>query len=173
MERNTDYEITKQNVTQFPSILWEKFNFFIQTGSTEDYKHSSYCHFDAYNELNSQNILLYSCDLVSRRYFGFCRMLRSRHEMNSRHDFDKKIKKIALDLYCPLLQLVKLMPWVRLMPWLWLWPYVRIMPWGELMAWLRQKNKKDSPWLVLSSPAIGETHAMSSTHAMALALAVC
>ena len=122
MERNTDYEIAKQNVTQFPSILWEKFNFFNQTGSTEDYKHSSYCHFDAYNELNSQNILLYSCDLVSRRYFGFCRMLRSCHEVNSWHDFDKKIKKIALGLYYPLLQLVKLMPWVRLMPWLWFMP---------------------------------------------------
>ena len=123
MERNTDYEKAKQNVTQFPSILWEKFNFFNQTGSTEDYKHSSYCHFDAYNELNSQNILLYKL-------------------------------------------------WPRFTSLLWLLPYVKIMPWGELMAWLRQKNKKDSPWLVLSSPAIGKTHAMSSTHAMTLVHAV-
>jgi len=127
MERNTKYEIAKQNVTQSPSILWEKFNFFIRTGSTEDYKHSSFCHFDAYHELNSQNILLYSCDLVSRRYFGFCRILISRREMNSRRDFDKKIKKIALGLYYPLLQF----------------------------------------------PAIGRTHAVSSTHAVTLALAVC
>jgi hypothetical protein len=123
VERNSDYEIAKQNVTQFPSILWEKFNFFIQTGSTEDYKHSSYCHFDAYHELISQNILLYSCDLVSRRYFGFGRMLRSRREMNSRRDFDKKIKK-------------------------------------------------DSPWSVLSSRAIGRTHAVTSIHVVTLALAV-
>ena len=164
MERNSDYEIAKQNVTQFPSILWEKFNFFIQTGSTEDYKHSSYCHFDAYHELNSQNILLYSCDLVSRRYFGFSRMLRSRREMNSRRDFDKKIKKIALGLYYPLVQLVELTPWLRFTSLLWLWPYVEITSWNEFTTWLWQKNKKDSPWSVLSSRAIGRTHAVTSTH---------
>jgi hypothetical protein len=44
----------------------------------------------------------------------------------------------------------------------------------EVNSWhdFDKKNKKDSPWLVLSSPAIGETHAMSSTHAMTLVHAV-
>jgi|LakMenE18May11ns_1017448.scaffolds.fasta_scaffold9925848_4 hypothetical protein len=120
MEQSTDYGIAYLNVQQFPSISWEKLNFFIPTDPTKDYEHSSHSHFDTYHELK---------DILLLKRGG-----------NSH--------------------------------WLDACPYVRIMPWDELMAWLRQKNKKDSPWLVLSSPAVGETHAVSSTHAMALALAV-
>ena len=173
MEQSTDYEKANLNVKEFPSISWEKLNFFIQTDPTKDYKHSSYSHFYTYHELNSQKMILYSIN-KERTTIGWApaRTLGSRRELNSRRDFDKKIKKIALGLYYPLVQLVELTPWLRFTSLLWLWPYIEITSWNEFTTWLWQKNKKDSPWSVLSSRAIGRTHAVTSIHVVTLALAV-